>query len=132
MKKSLLIIMVLLATAGMTLAQDIWSAVTYENDDSRKTAALVRNDEKVFEISDAHDDYQARDVLVLNGHTYFAYEFQGRGYIYDYTASSMYLETESGIESRFQEMFPAANGNDIVVVGSTRQKLGCLLSAILH
>ena len=129
MKKSLLIIMVLLATAGMTLAQDIWSAVTYENDDSRKTAALVRNDEKVFEISDAYDDYQARDVLVLNGHTYFAYEFQGRGYIYDYTASSMYLETETGIESRFQEMFPAANGNDIVVVGSTRQSPAYLLYA---
>ena len=83
MKKSLLIIMVLLATAGMTLAQDIWSAVTYENDDSRKTAALVRNDEKVFEISDAYDDYQARDVLVLDGHTYFAYEYMGKGYIYD-------------------------------------------------
>ena len=129
MKKSLLIIMVLLATAGMTLAQDIWSAVTYENDDSRKTAALVKNDEKVFELSDVYEDYRPRDVLVLNGHTYFAYEFQGRGYIYDYTASSMYLETESGIESRFQEMFPAANGNDIVVVGSTRQSPAYLLYA---
>lgn len=117
MKKYLLLIMVLLATTGVTLAQDIWSMRSYPVDYGyfdRRAAALYRNDEKVFEITDDSNDYIAEDVLDLNGHIYFAYDSSSEGVVYDYTDASICLQTGTG---SYISMFAGAIGTDFCVVG---------------
>ena len=109
MKKSLLFIIVLLAMASTSMAQDIWFSI-YKNDEA---AHYYRNGELVLSISES----SPRDILALDGHIYFAYMnyMYDKGIVYDYTAGTTYLETET---SNIGAIFPGENGLDVYTVGN--------------
>lgn len=89
MKKTLLLLLVLLATAGMTFAQDIWSCGTHDNG-SRTGVGIYQNGERVKTLQHASYDYTPYDITRWNGHTYMAYRNTTleKAFVYDYEGSS--------------------------------------------
>lgn len=115
MKKLLLFLTVLLVMADTSLAQDVWTLVRKR---SMNNAVLYRNNEDVLEISNCIP----KNVLDINGHTYFAYYDDSAevGVVYDFTTSTTVFQTESDAETRIEEFFPGENGVDIYAVGYKR------------
>ena len=71
MKKTLLLLLVLLATASMTFAQDIWSCGTHDNG-SYTGVGVYKNGERVHTLQSSYD-FSSRDITRWNGHTWLAY-----------------------------------------------------------
>ena len=89
MKKTLLLLLVLLATAGMTFAQDIWSCGTHDNG-SRTGVGIYQNGERVKTLQHSSYDFTPYDITRWNGHTYMAYRNTTleKAFVYDYEGNS--------------------------------------------
>ena len=73
MKKIVLFIMAVMAFAGMSVAQDIYSTGHYTPSGSTPVAALYKNGTKLYNSSSSSTDYyhDSPDVIRLNGNTYW-------------------------------------------------------------
>ena len=65
MKKYLLIVLCLLATAGVSFAQDVYSAGYYINENGKNEAVLFKNDERIQVWGDGTNDYDYNSTSVL-------------------------------------------------------------------
>ena len=79
----------MLATVGMTVAQDIWSCGEHNNG-SKTGVGIYKNGERVVTLQNADYNFTAYDITRWNEHTYLAYrnDTYGHAYIYDYENSS--------------------------------------------
>ena len=73
MKKLLLFVLAILATAGMTMAQDVYSAGYFTNSNGTHDAAVYKNGELLYQSSTGSSDYsrESTDVIYHNGDVYW-------------------------------------------------------------
>ena len=72
MKKIVLFIMAVMAFAGMSVAQDIYTAGYYTNNSGNRLAAVYKNGSKLYEFGGYSDwNYESRGVEYYNGNVYW-------------------------------------------------------------
>ena len=74
MRKLLLFVLAILATAGMTMAQDVYSAGYTTNSDGANVATVYRNGELLYQsLPAAGTNYskESTDVVYRNGDVYW-------------------------------------------------------------
>lgn len=79
MKKLLLTILSVLAFAGMSVAQDVYSSGYYTSG-SEKYAAVYKNNTKLYEFHVNGYNYEGTDVIRFNGDTYWSFNSPSNNY----------------------------------------------------
>lgn len=72
MKRLLLTILSVMALAGMTVAQDVYSSGYYTSGGD-KYAAVYKNNTKLYEFHVSGYNYEGTDVIRFNGDTYWSF-----------------------------------------------------------
>ena len=87
MKKTLLLLLALLATVGMTFSQDIWSCGTHTYNGATGVG-IYKNGERVASF-ESTSNFAPYDILRHHGHTYLAYRNSTEDYAFvrDYESS---------------------------------------------
>ena len=72
MKKLLLFVLAILVTAGMTMAQDVYSAGYFTNSYGTHDAAVYKNGELLYQSATTSSGYsrESTDVVYHNGDVY--------------------------------------------------------------
>ena len=96
--KRFLLFTALLAIAGMTMAQDIWSAGYFTNSSGKKAAALYKNGDLQLNNSSTMSDHEGVAVVTHENVTYWAVNGTSSSgtkyaYVYPNTQGSSYLST---------------------------------------
>lgn len=72
MKRTLLLILSVMAFAGISVAQDVYTSGARLNSYGTHDAVVYKNGEVLYSIgsSNSEESFQAKDVLYLNGDVY--------------------------------------------------------------
>ena len=120
MKKTLLLILSVIAFVGMSVAQDVYSSGYYINSDHEKVAAVYKNGNMLYSTGSTpsynHDSY---GVLFLNGDVYWVDDCTDSNGDYYYAKvmrnDQVFLETPYGSRSHITCLF--TDGMDVYVGG---------------
>ena len=78
MKKLLLFVMAVMAFAGMSMAQTVYTAGTYTNDYDNSAAVVFQNGTVLYQTSSEFAKYTCTDVVVdSDGHVYWVENYRG-------------------------------------------------------
>ena len=94
MKRLLLIILSVMAFAGMSVAQDVYSSGYYMASSGKTQAAVYKNNTKLYEYNNTSYDYEGTDVIRFNGDTYWSLNATSTNWAAVYKNGNRFLDPE--------------------------------------
>ncbi|MBR4390872.1 MAG: T9SS type A sorting domain-containing protein [Bacteroidales bacterium] len=119
MKKSLLLILSVMAFAGMSVAQDVYTSGYYYNGHNTMNAAVYKNGELLYYTgNDPTKSHSSSDVLFIDGNVFWVDNCYSIGYDYGdvFKNDSRYLSTPLGSGGYISRLF--TDGNDLYAAGT--------------
>ena len=121
MKRTLLLILSVMAFAGMSVAQDVYTSGYYYNDDYKKVATVYRNNEMLFSTGDTPSfEHESSDVLLLDGDIYWVDNCTDANHDSYYSRvmknNDVFLEIPIGTKSHISCLF--TDGGDVYAAGN--------------
>ena len=121
MKRTLLLILSVMAFAGISVAQDVYTSGYYYNDDYKEVAAVYKNREMIFSTGDTPSfEHESTDVLLLDGDVYWVDNCTDANHDNYYSRvmrnNEVFLEIPVGAESHISCLF--TDGMDVYAAGN--------------